>query len=260
VPSQGLAATASSGASPPWSKYDSLIAAHAALATSAFLIMAPAAILLARFGRHLSSWLRAHRAINGFMALIAVVGIALGIAAVNNVDDKHFASTHQQVGLVLLVLLGIQISLGILAHHLFNPDRVRRPIQNIAHLLLGILLVALGFFNIVAGISWWHVAGSRSTPTAVKAIIYVLMAAIVCAYLAGLVLLVRDRRRASHSWGHAVAGLGRRSKADTVDKAPALAVPLHRMGSDEPLRRAELGKAPAPARASDPMAGGPQAH
>jgi Eukaryotic cytochrome b561 len=174
----------------------------------AWLIISPAAVLVARLGRHLhGTWVQLHQLLQIILTLTLTVA-AVVVAAVAVVDQggQHFSDTHMVLGLVLLILLIVQLNLGWIIHHLFDPNRTKRPVRNIAHMGLGILLLLLGF--VVAGSGMGNY--TRTTPTYVIAIFIVLIAFFAIFYFGSLSLLVHDRhKKGGRPWREAVFGLGR---------------------------------------------------
>lgn len=77
--------------------------------------------------------------------------------------------THQKTGLVLFVLYTAQCTLGALVHFLKPLLSTRRPPQNYAHGLLGLVLVALAFWQVRTGYhaEWPHATG-RGTSNGVN--------------------------------------------------------------------------------------------
>ena len=92
---------------------------HAALAGAAWLLLAPAGVLISRFGKAppplppaaagakppVARWFRAHRALLGGAVLLTVAG---AVTAFVMVGGAHFASTHAWLGSALLVLCVLQ--------------------------------------------------------------------------------------------------------------------------------------------------------
>jgi Eukaryotic cytochrome b561 len=175
------------------------------------LIISPAAVLVARLGRHVhGAWIQIHLLLQTILTLgLTVAAIGVAIVAVQFQGTPHFADGHMVLGVVLLVLLVIQLNLGAIIHYLFNPNRTKRPIRNIAHMGLGIILFLLGFVQAGLGIGNYY----RPTPTAVIVIVIVLAFLYTLIYFGSLTLLARNRHtREGRPWGEAVFGLGRDEK------------------------------------------------
>lgn len=90
---------------------------------------------------------------------IIVPGVALGIAAVHKAGAPHLNDDHMKWGVAIFVLYFIQLILGDIIHR-FKPrswsvDK-RRPIQNYAHALLGLLIIALAFYQVCVFTASFH--------------------------------------------------------------------------------------------------------
>jgi hypothetical protein len=174
----------------------------------AWLIISPAAVLVARLGRHLhGTWVQLHKLLQVVLTLVlTIAAVAIAAVAVNESGGKHFAGGHMALGLVLLILLVVQLNLGWIIHKLFDPNRTKRPVRNIAHMGLGILLLILGFAQSYSGFQIYH----RTTPAYVIAAFVILVVFFAIFYLGSLGLLAHDRRkREGRPWGRALFGLGR---------------------------------------------------
>jgi hypothetical protein len=81
----------------PWGNHEKLIAAHAVLLASGFLILLPGGTLIARWTRTITpKWFKAHSIINMTVSLpIIVIGWLLGPVAVLSHDAPHLNTTHQ---------------------------------------------------------------------------------------------------------------------------------------------------------------------
>ena len=130
----------------------------------------PSAILLARFGRNLTGWVKVHQFLqSGLTGSLTIGSFILGLMVSSRYSSAHFATSHQTVGLVLLLLLVFQASLGFYIHHLYDVNRIKRPIRNFLHIGLGLTTTVLGFVQISLGFAAYAEKG-RITPTAIKVI------------------------------------------------------------------------------------------
>ena len=85
---------------------------------------------------------------------IIVAGVALGINAVNQSHGMHLDDTHKKLGVALFVLYFAQLLFGALIHFVrVNSAGVaaRRPPQNYAHALMGLLIIALAAWQVRTG-------------------------------------------------------------------------------------------------------------
>lgn len=75
----------------------------------------------------------------------------MGIAAVHKAGAQHLSDTHMKWGVVLFALYFIQLVIGEFIH-LVKPRswtvEKRRPIQNYFHAGLGLVIIALAFYQV----------------------------------------------------------------------------------------------------------------
>jgi hypothetical protein len=157
---------------------------------------------------------------------LTVVAVAIAGVAVSEKGGRHFVGSHRIIGLVLLYLLVIQLNAGWLIRTLFDPNRTKRPLRNVAHIGLGIILLFLGFYECFSGFSLYY---ERPTPVYVLAALSGVVLFVSAPYFGSLGFLVRNRRRGGRTWCRALFGLGR---ADET-----LELPLSRDGT--PSRQGE---------------------
>ncbi|BGP39350.1 hypothetical protein JCM10449v2_003288 [Rhodotorula kratochvilovae] len=189
------------------SKVKTLIA-HATLGSLAFLVFMPLAILAARVGRDRFGWFPAHAAFNAFSAVLIIVCFALGTHEARGA----FSDFHRRLGLALLILVLLQTILGYGAHltrptpltasrpSLRPPSGAPPPahtrthgVPRLAHVLLGLTLVALGWAQVASGLyrEWpRYVSGAGldgPVPREVKVVFWVLVGVWIAVYLAAWV-------------------------------------------------------------------------
>ena len=77
-------------------KVDRILIAHGIFCVIGFLFLLPLGALVARYFRtSTSSWFKAHRVIQGFVAgPVIIVGFALGVSSIVEDGGDHFDSTH----------------------------------------------------------------------------------------------------------------------------------------------------------------------
>ncbi|CAB4478219.1 hypothetical protein RhiirA1_406249 [Rhizophagus irregularis] len=134
------------------SHYDKLIVAHAALMFSAWLIIIPGAVFIARFARNFlpTTWFKLHVGIQAFLSLpVMLAGSALSFAAAGNLK---FDDPHKIVGFVLFLGFFVQLAIGAIHHHLYDPKRVHIPWWTQLHWWFGRALVVLAAFQIPLGL------------------------------------------------------------------------------------------------------------
>ncbi|KAG5176460.1 hypothetical protein JKP88DRAFT_261529 [Tribonema minus] len=163
---------------------------HGLLMTLAFVGLMPLAIAVARYGRRSKHWLALH-ALLQFCSVI-LVAVAFGII-VDYVGEDHFADTHGRVGLFLVCAVFLQVIVAVFRPHPPKPPStpsvmasppapvadagttsstaavangsavkaekgtrksVLRWIWEIGHKVLGVGMVALGYYNIHEGLEY----------------------------------------------------------------------------------------------------------
>jgi len=175
----------------PWAKHDRIVIAHAVFGYLTFLIVLPAGILLARLGRHLTYWLRAHYILQSFLALpMTLITFALGCTAVSEVRSGSFNASHKIIGLTLSLLLLVQILLGLLSH---QPDPA---LWNYVHILVGLSIIVLGYAEVQTGLNLFRASFGRYTPQVVEYVVWLLIALESTVYLSFIMFgLIHSRPR-----------------------------------------------------------------
>jgi hypothetical protein len=204
--------TTSSGI--PLSYYQKLVVAHAILCAVGFLLILPAGALFARYVRTLTSmWFKAHMILQWFIGEFLVdlillhfygfhhlagpiitAGVSLGIAAVAQAGSQHLNDTHkvrilssialplhidyviiQKYGIAIFILYIAQLALGAIIHWIKPKGSRRRPLQNYLHAIIGLLLIALAFYQVRVGykVEWPAQTGRDPLPRAVDIVWYV---------------------------------------------------------------------------------------
>ncbi|KAM0754929.1 hypothetical protein T439DRAFT_377331 [Meredithblackwellia eburnea MCA 4105] len=174
----------------PLTRRDMMLAAHAAIASTALLFFSPLAILIARYLRHLP-WFRIHASIQISAYLLILTAFAL---AVCNVNGEHFANNHAILGLIIFLALSCQLGIGWTAHKTptykmnskkFGPDEVPtvfesvkgKPWIRLAHIALGLTITILGWAQIRLGLEEWveYSDSGRQVPLPVLIIFWALV-------------------------------------------------------------------------------------
>jgi hypothetical protein len=80
----------------------------------------------------------------------------------------------QQVGVLLFVMYALQCLFGGVIHFV-KPKKVKqRPVQNYAHAIMGITVIAVGFYQVRTGyVREWPNAVGRPAPNAINILWYV---------------------------------------------------------------------------------------
>lgn len=125
-----------------------------------WLILAPSGVLVGRFGRTLfpARWFPTHRVIQSSAFIAIFIGFFLAVGAISVTPVGHFSDKHMKLGLALVILLLCQSALGQICHALFRKERLRRPVQNWAHVLLGLALIGLSVWEVHLGLEEWRVS------------------------------------------------------------------------------------------------------
>ncbi|GAA5969610.1 hypothetical protein JCM11641_008176 [Rhodosporidiobolus odoratus] len=197
--------------SSPWTQYDYLIAAHAVFAMLTWLLISPAAVLLARLGRKWASWFTWHSSIQTYLtSAFTVIVVALGIAAASKHGTSGSIDAHKTMGLLVLVILVFQLAMGYLAHSApFTASRgSTRPSVRVVHIVAGILLLICAWITIGLGFREWK---TRQVGVGVKAVYWLGIALFLLPFLYSLFTLIRLRHREGRSILNATFGLGRTS-------------------------------------------------
>ncbi|GAA5986814.1 hypothetical protein JCM10908_000908 [Rhodotorula pacifica] len=187
-----------------------ILIAHAVLGSVAFMILSPAAILIARFGRDRMSWFPPHWVLNLLSVILVIITFALGTYATGN----EWNDTHKRLGLALFILVLLQATLGLVGHrtrrtHLTSsrpssglyynssPKRPSFPFTRISHVVLGLVTIGLGYWQIETGISddgeWNSKAENGKVPKSVQIIFWILLGVEVAAYAAAWIWHIAAR-------------------------------------------------------------------
>ncbi|KAK4052788.1 hypothetical protein OIV83_002075 [Microbotryomycetes sp. JL201] len=182
-------------------KRDMYIIAHAVLGSLALMLMTPLAIMIARFLRG-SAWYPFHAGLNMLAAAMVIASFGIGVYVTG---DNHFEDTHQIVGLVLFILFVLQVIGGIVAHNrkfIVNPHAKLPTLSNkgpvrYGHIVLGLAVVALGWFQVHEGFEEWEEKSDAqsSVPRAVVIVFWVLVGLFAALYVAGWILEVLGGNR-----------------------------------------------------------------
>ncbi|KAF8955170.1 hypothetical protein BDZ97DRAFT_1860297 [Flammula alnicola] len=187
----------------PLYPYQRLIIAHAILCVVGFLLFLPAGAILARYLRVFNPiWFQGHWIIQFALAApVIVIGVALGIAAVQSAGALHFGDSHRQSGIVIFVLYLAQCALGAFIHFVKSKKRTRRPIQNYLHGLVGLATIGAAMYQIYNGFytEWPNVTGRGPLSGGLTVFFWIWSVLLAVAYLAGLAFLPRQLRQENNS-------------------------------------------------------------
>ncbi|PFH52356.1 hypothetical protein AMATHDRAFT_139927 [Amanita thiersii Skay4041] len=174
---------------------DTIILAHGFFVSLGFLVILPSGSLIARFCRTMTpKWFKVHQTMNMLVALpVITIGWLLGPVAVFQHQAEHFLDAHQICGVLLLALYYLQITLGRYIHRNRAMNVRPHPPSNILHVVLGLTVIALAFFQVRSG--WYkyeEVTGGQVISQWWRDAWGFLIVLVPLAYLGGLVLLPKQ--------------------------------------------------------------------
>lgn len=164
--------------------------AHMTFMLIAWLLLVPAAILVARYGRLFFKWFPTHRGLQLAAFVAVTIGFFVAVGALADAGFSHFTAKHMKVGLAIYILMFVQLVLGQTGHVIRRKTGSR--IVNFVHIPLGLLIYALAIWNIHLGFeiwSWWQVPDSATWVVAAWSIL------VAVVYLGGLLLVPKERER-----------------------------------------------------------------
>jgi hypothetical protein len=189
--SNGSGGSAGSGAGIPLLPYQKMIVAHGILLTVGFLFFLPLGALVARWLRTFTAqWFRAHALIQAVIAGVLIIpGFVLGVVSVDQSGADSLSTSHKRVGVAVVFLYLAQVVIGIVIHKV-KPTGTgravgavkslfwragRRPLQNYFHAILGLLIIALAFYQVRTGFrtEWVNATGREPLPRGVNILWYV---------------------------------------------------------------------------------------
>ncbi|KAH9859082.1 hypothetical protein C2E23DRAFT_864821 [Lenzites betulinus] len=183
----------------PFEKY---IIAHAIFCVIGFLGFLPLGALLARYTRtYTPSWFTAHWICQLALAgPTIIIGVALGIHAVNLSESGPINDTHKKWGIAIFVLYIVQVGVGLTVHYvkprLWALGRGRRPAQNYFHAAFGLLIIVFAMYQVRTGFrtEWPLQTGRGSVGNGANGFWYFWIIFLIVLYVAGLGFLFRQFR------------------------------------------------------------------
>jgi hypothetical protein len=204
--SSGTGSSGTSSSATSLTSVQKMIVAHGILSALGFLLFLPTGVLVARYTRTLTTtWFVAHWVVQLLIAgPIIITGAALGFRAVAITGGVHLQDNHMKWGLAIFVLYFAQAAFGA-AIHWFKPRNFTgRPLQNYLHAVIGLLTIALAFYQTRTGYrtEWPLLVGLGNISNAVSIVWYVWVVLLAVLYLVGLSLLPRQFRQegGAKSW------------------------------------------------------------
>ncbi|KAJ6478937.1 hypothetical protein C8R45DRAFT_1006269 [Mycena sanguinolenta] len=188
----------SADASPPTPPANQgILIAHGIVCALGFALLLPFGAILARYLRTSQPWWYTGHWIAqfGIAGPVIVAGVALGHATSNKYGDSPLDhSSHQNLGNILLGLYIIQCAIGTIIHFFKPKNGIKvkgRLLQNYFHALLGLVVIALGMYQLHTGYDeeWPIYSGTGRLPHGVGVLWLLWFIVIVVVYAAGLVFL-----------------------------------------------------------------------
>ncbi|KAK3056335.1 hypothetical protein LTR09_002842 [Extremus antarcticus] len=125
---------------------NTMITAHAVLATLAFGLFFPFGSIIIRLGSFRGLWL-VHGIIQSITYVLFVAAAAIGVYMARHIPRGNvLLNAHPIIGLLLLLLLFFQPFLGLIHHFAFKKHS-RRVVWSYAHIWLGRFVITLGIIN-----------------------------------------------------------------------------------------------------------------
>ncbi|KAK5004200.1 hypothetical protein LTR28_009227 [Elasticomyces elasticus] len=172
--------------------HDYAILVHAIVMCVAFVLIMPFGVVLLR----VLETVRWHAWNQALAALLVVLGTAIGIYWSGTYNrSKKYNSAHQIIGIILVVAVIIQLSLGFF-HHRYYKKHARPTLMGRIHRYLG---PAVLFFGIVNGGTGLDFTGNA---TAGYVAAYVVVVVVVALLVGGAIFMkMRQQRRKKASTG-----------------------------------------------------------
>lgn len=126
--------------------YDQLWPYHAISVFVSFTLLF-AAMLTARLFKRRKWWLKAHRALGVFGAILALLGASFAFYMVSVTTGEHLAAPHSYLGSFTVLLLLLTPALGVSQIHFKSRSAQLRRM----HRFSGRALLTLMALNIIAG-------------------------------------------------------------------------------------------------------------
>jgi len=144
--------------------------AHGILGLLAWGVLVPFAVqssLLRDLLPQGPTWFHLHRAFNTGAYALFIVLFAIAVHYTNQEGRDQFNGSHQRMGLAMFILVSFQVFGGVLRPHLPAADSKEekttvRKGWEVGHRLLGVALLACGFWQIWKGIQLYSIKYSVS--------------------------------------------------------------------------------------------------
>ncbi|KAF9063980.1 hypothetical protein BDP27DRAFT_1334319 [Rhodocollybia butyracea] len=193
-------ATSASTKTYPLTASQRMAYAHALFCTIGFLVLLPAGALVSRWLRTFGpAWYTAHWVLQFAAAGPAIlVGLAFGALSIENSrhPSNHLNDKHKKWGIALLALYLFQCMLGAFIHWVKPKNTTRRPFQNYLHATFGLILIALGFYQVRTGYrTEWFAVSNGEIFDGANILWYTWLVLLPVFYFGGLVMLPKQLRQ-----------------------------------------------------------------
>ncbi|CAJ0755063.1 5825_t:CDS:2 [Entrophospora sp. SA101] len=181
--------------SPPISKRVLFLIIHGSLMFAAWAVAAPLGVFFARFGRNVlpKRWFSLHWGIQALLALpLTVIGFIMAFPSGASFTTRN---SHHVIGMVILICLFVQLLIGGIHHHMYDPNRKSIPWWTKLHWWFGRCLVLLALVQISLGLDLYDV-----NPFLLDAY-YVYAGSLVFIYLVMSFLFWNKRRNQIQKYG-----------------------------------------------------------
>ncbi|KAJ4488877.1 hypothetical protein C8J55DRAFT_506439 [Lentinula edodes] len=184
----------------PLNAHQRLAFAHAVFCTAGFLLFLPAGALVSRWARTFTpAWYTAHWILQFIVSGLSIfLGLIFGVQSINKSREiEHFNDEHKKWGVILFALYVSQCALGAFIHWVKPKNSPGRPLQNYLHAVFGLILIALGFFQVRTGYKteWPKAVGRGDLMEGADFMWYTWILILPILYFAGLILLPKQLRQ-----------------------------------------------------------------
>jgi hypothetical protein len=124
---------------------------------AAWAVAAPLGVFFARFGRNIlpTRWFSLHWGFQAWLTLpLTIIGIVMAFLSGANFSASN---KHHVIGVAILLCLFIQLSIGSVHHHMYDPNRKYIPWWTKLHWWFGRGLILLALAQIPLGLLLYEV-------------------------------------------------------------------------------------------------------
>ena len=136
--------------------------AHGICAFVAWGVLAPTAVqsalMRALFKGKL--WFQIHQYFNSLAFILTIASFAIAVAFTQKEGSQHFTNNHEKMGLAMFIMVALQVLGGGLRPHVPAQGEEKTTVRKgweIGHRVLGLTLLACGFWQMYAGIQLYAI-------------------------------------------------------------------------------------------------------